>query len=213
MRSHGRVVDVLAARVSALARPALVAVDGVDGAGKTSFADELAEVLRTAGTRVVRVSVDAFHRPRAERYRRGRSSPEGYFNDAFDLAALRAHVLEPGRAGGLVRTAVFDHTVDAPVAGETVSAAGAVVLVDGVFLLRDELADVWDLAVFLHAPFEAAYRRLAARDGMPPDPDHPANRRYREGQELYLRTCTPAARAHVVLDTTDVLAPEVVSGL
>lgn len=213
MRSPGRVVDVLAARVSALPRPALVAVDGVDGAGKTHFADRLATVLRAAGTRVVRVSIDGFHRPRAERYRRGRLSPEGYFHDSFDLAAFRSCVLEPARTGGLVRTAVFDHVADARVAGPAVPSAGAVVVVDGVFLQRDELAGAWDLAVFLRAPFHATFARMAVRDGCPADPDHPANRRYREGQELYLRTCAPEARADVVLDVTDVGAPVVVSGL
>lgn len=213
MRAQGHVLDVLAARVSALHRPALVAVDGVDGAGKTTFADALAEVLRSSGVRVVRVSIDGFHRPRAERHRRGPTSPEGYFHDSFDLPAFRRYVLEPARAGAVVRSAVFDHLADAPVAGVVAPAAGAVVLADGVFLLRDELHDAWDLAVFLRVPFAAAYERLAARDGRPADPDDLANRRYRDGQELYLRTCRPEARADVVLDVTDVRAPVVVSGL
>lgn len=98
-------------------------------------------------------------------------------------------------------------------AGARVDAAGAVVLVDGIFLQRDELADAWDLTVFLRAPFEATYARMSARDGSPADPDHPANRRYLEGQRLYLRTCRPEERADVVLDVTDVGAPVVVCGL
>ena len=48
----------------------LVAVDGVDGAGKTTFCDELASVLRAQGRAVVRASVDDFHHPRAIRWRR-----------------------------------------------------------------------------------------------------------------------------------------------
>ncbi|GAB2673583.1 hypothetical protein [Kribbella swartbergensis] len=38
-----------------------VGVDGVDGSGKTTFANELADVLRNLGRYVVRVSVDDFH--------------------------------------------------------------------------------------------------------------------------------------------------------
>ena len=208
------VLDLLADRVAALARPALVAIDGVDGAGKTVMADDLAAVLRRRGVRVVRTSIDGFHRPRAERYARGRTSPEGYFLDSFDLDAFRRCVVEPARAGiGEVRTAAFDHRADAAVVGEQVDVAGAVVLVDGVFLQRDELHDAWDLAVFLRAPFEATYARMSARDGSPSDPDHPDNRRYLEGQRLYLRGCRPEERADVVLDVTDVRAPLVVSGL
>ena len=208
------VLDLLADRVAALPRPALVAVDGVDGAGKTVLADDLAAVLVRRGDRVVRVGIDGFHRPRAARYARGRSSPQGYFLDSFDLDAFRRSVVEPVRAGrGSVRTAVFDHRADAPVPGERADVAGVVVLVDGVFLQRDELRDAWDLTVFLRAPFEATYARMGARDGSPADPHHPDNRRYLEGQRLYLRTCRPEERADVVLDVTEVTAPVVVSGL
>ncbi len=207
-------LDLLADRVGALTRPALVAVDGIDGAGKTVLADDLAAVLSGRGDRAVRVGIDGFHRPRRERYARGRTSPEGYFLDSFDLDAFRRCVVEPVRAGsGQVRTVAFDHRTDVPETGERVDVAGAVVVVDGVFLQRDELCEAWDLAVFLRAPFEAAYARMGARDGTPLDAEHPANRRYLEGQQLYLRTCRPEERADVVLDVTDVAAPVVVWGL
>jgi len=49
-----------------------VGIDGVDGAGKTTFADALATTLQQQGRPVVRVSVDDFHHPRAIRYARGR---------------------------------------------------------------------------------------------------------------------------------------------
>lgn len=36
-----------------------------------------------------------------------------------------------------------------------------------------------------------------------PDPDHPSNARYVEGQRRYLERCDPAARAAVVVDHRD----------
>lgn len=54
----------------------LVAVDGVDGAGKTVFADELADRLRAGGRPVIRIGINGFHQVRAVRLRRGRDSPE-----------------------------------------------------------------------------------------------------------------------------------------
>jgi uridine kinase len=72
-----------------------IGIDGVDGAGKTIFADQLAAVLDGAGSPVVRVSLDGFHRPRRVRYRRGRTSPEGCWLDSFDYAQFRAEVLDP----------------------------------------------------------------------------------------------------------------------
>jgi uridine kinase len=50
-----------------------VGVDGVDGAGKTTFAAELAAALRDLGRPGDEFSVDGWHRVRAERYARGRA--------------------------------------------------------------------------------------------------------------------------------------------
>ncbi|MDQ2624681.1 MAG: hypothetical protein M3Y20_05925 [Actinomycetota bacterium] len=115
---------------------ALIAVDGVDGSGKTTFAQALVEHLEGSGQRAVRVSIDSFHRPRVERYRLGRSSPEGFYRDSFDVEAFLEVVVDPTRPGGSMRVlpAVFDHRTDTPVASEEVEVAGAVVVVDGIFL-------------------------------------------------------------------------------
>ena len=72
-----------------------VAIDGVDGAGKTWFADELAALLATRGRSVIRASVDSFHHPRAVRYRQGRESARGFFEDSYDYAQLGAVLLDP----------------------------------------------------------------------------------------------------------------------
>jgi uridine kinase len=73
------VLDVVAARVRGLPRPARIAVDGVTAAGKSTFADELAQLL--AGTQ--RVTIDDFHRP----------PPHEYYPDSFDFERFRAHLL------------------------------------------------------------------------------------------------------------------------
>ncbi|MGZ6754483.1 MAG: uridine kinase, partial [Nocardioides sp.] len=56
--------------------------------------------------------------------------------------------------------------------------ASAVVVVDGLFLHRDELVDAWDFSVFLEVPFDETARRMAVRDGSSPDHRHPRLRRY-----------------------------------
>jgi uridine kinase len=192
------------------ARVRRVAVDGVDGSGKSVFGDELARELTARGASVLRASVDGFHRPRAERHARGRTSPEGFFHDSYDYAALRSRLLDPVGPGGdrTVRTAVFDWRTDTVVdvpAHEL--EPGDVLLVDGIFLHRDELAAWWDFSVYLDVDFAETFARMAVRDGCPPDPAHPANARYVEGQRRYLAACRPAARATVVVDNRDLAHP------
>ena len=189
-----------------------VGIDGVDGAGKTVLADALGDALLEAGMHAVRVSVDGFHRSRAERYRRGPRSPEGFFLDSYDYEAFRRDVLDPFGPGGdrRYRAAMHDHVsdrlVDEPY---RVAPADAVLVVDGIFLHRDELAGAWDVSVFLEVPFSETFARMAVRDGCPPDPEDEANRRYVEGQRIYLAQCDPPSRATLVIDNTDPQRPAV----
>jgi uridine kinase len=191
------------------------AIDGVDGAGKTSLADKLAQVLEARGQRVIRAGVDGFHNPRAVRYVRGKDSPEGFFRDSYNLEALRRELLAPLSPGGSgrYRSAVYDHKTDSAVTLPQESAGrSGVLLIDGIFLHRPELLHYWDLSVFLDVPFVESYRRMALRDGSDPDPLAVANRRYHEGQKLYLSECRPQKAASILVDYADLNAPRIVRG-
>jgi uridine kinase len=190
-----------------------VAVDGPDGSGKTIFAEELAEAVRTGGRPVVRVSLDDFHHVRAVRYRKGRESPQGFWQDSYDYRRFRRDVLEPFAPGGSrrYRPAAHDLATDAVLHPEPrLASPGSVLIVDGLFLHRDEIGDVWDLSVFLDVPFTTTAQRMAVRDGTHPDPSHPGMRRYVEAQRIYYAACAPQQRADILIDNQDVRAPRII---
>ncbi|MDG4800738.1 uridylate kinase [Micromonospora sp. WMMD980] len=210
-----RLADDLAGRRPP--HPLRVAIDGPDAAGKTRLADDLARVLARRRP-VCRVSVDGFHRPAAVRSARGRLSPEGYYLDSFDHETIVARVLRPLGPGGDRRylPAAYDVRADAPVTAEPVTApADAVLLVDGVFLLRPELREHWDVTVHLHVAPEETLRRALARDlevfGSADEVRRRYRARYLPGQELYRARARPAERADVLLDLTEPLAPAVLA--
>ena len=187
-----------------------VGIDGVDGAGKTTLADALAAILRAQAIPVIRASVDGFHHPRAVRYRLGRDSPEGFFRDSYDYHAMQRDLLDPLSPGGSLRyrTAVFDHRTDRPVeAAEERAETNSVLVVDGIFLHRPELRRYWDFSVFLDVRFQVSIPRGAQRGEGSADPLAPENRRYVEGQRLYLRECNPQAHATIVVGYDDPAAP------
>lgn len=191
-----------------------VGIDGVDGVGKTVFADRLAQTLESRGGSVIRASVDGFHNPRDVRYRRGKTSPLGFYLDSYDYAGLREALLDPLAPGGsrVYRHAIFDHATDAPVAASwSVAEPEAVLVFDGIFLHRPELREVWDLSIFLDAPFAVTVPRGAGRGPGwgSPDIDAASNRRYIEGQRLYLQESEPQARANLVVDYADLAQPVV----
>lgn len=197
----------------------LVAIDGIDGAGKSTFADEVAAAITTRSDReVVRSTIDSFHLPRARRWARGIDSPEGFYLDSHDLATAAEVLLDPFAAGAAVRLAAFDEPSDAAVDAPLVDPTpDAILLFDGIFVLRPELRLRWDLSVHVDGRARVRDRRLrlVARD-RPPDPCaaflHDLAwwsrlRRYHDGQRIYLDRCDPLAAADLVVRNDDLGNP------
>ena len=213
-------LDQLAAAIAAVRvdHPTRVAIDGVDGVGKTTLAEELVEPLARTGRQIIRASVDGFHRPRAARYRRGADSPEGYFLDSFDYSALTAELLDPLGPDGArrFRSAAFDYRTDEPVnAPRQTARADAILLFDGVFLQRSELANSWDFRIWVEAPFDVTVPRAVRRDAAG---DHEApleakyRRRYVPGQIMYLTQCSPRETADVIVNNAVFDDPDLLFG-
>ena len=153
----------------------LVAVDGSNAAGKTTFADRLASAVEAP---TVRVSVDSFLRP-----------PD--------------HGLRCGKAG---RRAPYGQTVVVP--------ARAVLVVDGVFLQREQLRELWTVAIYLKVSpaefLERARRRDRAVLGSVAEVERRYRGRYLPGQVLYRDDATPETAADVLIDNEDPASPVLV---
>lgn len=178
----------------------ILTVDGIDGAGKTRFAEALAERMARGGHAVFRASIDDFHRPRADRYARGSESPEGFYRDSFDYALLRRVLIDPFRMGGSAGfvSAAFDVARDAPIETEfTTGPQDATLILDGIFLGRSELRELWNYSVWLDVPRDVAEARASRRDGIAP------KSRYELGHELYLAEARPRENASAIIDNTD----------
>ena len=191
-----------------------VGIDGVDGAGKTMFADELRDLLALSGRPLIRATVDGFHNPKPVRYRLERSSPEGFYRDSFDYGTLKRVLLDPLSAGGAgrFRRSVFD--VDADVAvdsPEEQASPGSILLFDGIFLHRPELKSNWDFSVFLRVEWTRNHRLRNRPDQGALSLDEARNHRYLEGQNIYFRECKPWDCASIVIDNDDLAAPFIVS--
>lgn len=215
--SHRAVVlDDLASLIAGVRmdRPVRVAIDGRTASGKTTLADELAKALGKTGRQIIRTSIDAFHRPRVERYARGRHSAEGYYYDARDLPAINALLLSPLGPGGDLRyrTASHDLESDRLVEQEPQTASSdAILIVDGTFLQRLELRDGWDLAIFVESTEQVSEQRGVDRDaGRLGGAD--ATRqlyavRYKPAFDLYESLCAPASIADAVFGNDDFAHP------
>jgi uridine kinase len=197
-----------------IAHPTRVAVDGPPAAGKTTLADELAVVLRAQGREVIRASIEDFLLPRSQRYRRGEDSAEGCYHDSFDFDTLHRVLLDPLGPGGDRRfqQAVYDRRTDTALSEPVTTApADAVLLFDGVFLLRSELIDRWDLRIFVSAAFEETLARARTRDqalfGSATEVDRRYRSRYIPSQQFYFDTARPTDHADIIVHNDEPQQP------
>lgn len=211
------VLQELAGHILAVVRPhpVRVALDGCSAAGKTTLADELGDTLRALTTRtVIRVGIDYFKRAVELRTRYPGDSPESYYLDSWDYDAIREHLLRPLGPGGdrRYRRAVMDlaarERIDGPL---YVAPDDAVLVADGVFLQRPELAGLWDLCIYVDVDFGDVLRRGIDRDqawmGSAAEAEHRYRTKYIPGERRYLEEVRPHQQAQIVVDHRDFAAP------
>ena len=222
---RSRVVGQLVELIVAIERPhpVRVAVDGRSGAGKSTLSDELVAQLRLRGRAAIRASIDDFYGLWLDKHNRRFLTAETFYSDAYDFPTLHALLLGPLGPGGSrrYRTRWHDGWKEGEIAEpERVAPDDAVLIFEGVFLLRPELASTWDLHVFLDIDAEQSLEWGVERDLTLDEPALRESRRagrilvYRErylpADERYLREVDPKALADVVIDNRDLDAPRLV---
>jgi uridine kinase len=166
----------------------IVAVDGHSGAGKSTFAAALA-------ARIVATLVpgDDFYRVMDDEVRARLSAHEG-IGRYFDWERMRDEVLVPLLAGRDARYRLFDW--DSGLLAETpiTLPRAPLVVLDGVYTSRPELARFLHLSVLVEAPADVRRKRQVTR-GDSPD----WLRRWEEAERLFFAQLRPVESFDLVV--------------
>ena len=181
----------------------LVAISGIDGAGKGFVASRLASQLEQRGRRVALVGVDGWLNLPAVRF--SETDPaEHFYRHAFRFDEMFERLILPLRERRSIR-------LEADFAEETATAYRKhlyqwddvdVVLLEGIYLLRSEFLPRYDLAIWIDCTFETAIERAIARgqEGLPPEETARAFRTiYLPAQEIHFRADDPRGAADLVV--------------
>jgi uridine kinase len=136
----------------------LVGIDGCGGSGKSTLAKE----LQQAYDNVTIVHMDDFFLPSNQRVDAPpKQKPVGA---DFDWKRLLNQVLEPVSQDKEGRYQRYDWEMDS-LAEWHIVPIGGIVIVEGVYSLRRELSDKYDIAIWVDCPREIRLSRGLERDG------------------------------------------------
>ncbi|GAB3797421.1 hypothetical protein GCM10027605_07300 [Micromonospora zhanjiangensis] len=122
-------------------------------------------------------------------------------------------LLDPLGPGGdrRFRPAVYDHATDTALSlPGTTAPADAVLVFDGVFLLRPELIDRWELRVFVSTDLDKTVDRAVIREHQVSSRAEVERRwreRYLPAQRLYFATVRPTEHADIIVHNDEPQQP------
>jgi uridine kinase len=184
-------------------RALLVAISGIDGAGKSRIAAEVAASLEARGLRVASLPADPWLRRPHERF--DPSDPARHFYErAIRFEEMFEQLVLPLRDRRSI-------SIETDAAGKTASEYHRLrweyedvdaVLLEGIYLLRRPYRRHYDIACWLDCSFETALERAVAgaQEVLPPEEAARAYRSiYFPAQEIHFARDDPRGSADVVL--------------
>jgi uridine kinase len=206
MASTADTVALIRAKRTAIPpeRALLVAISGIDGAGKGYITQQISSRLTSLYPCVVTINVDGWlslpgnrfsqERPAEHFYENGIRFAEMFEECVLPLKQHRSHRVEVRLAdatnAGQYRQHVYDFKdVD-------------IVLLEGIFLLKRAFRVYYDLAIWVDCTFETALDRALRRgqEGLPPEQAMADYERiYFPAQRMHLEKDNPRQAADVVI--------------
>jgi len=190
-------------------KPVRIAINGIEGTGKTIFAEKLTEYLNSNGMEAIQISIDGFHFNKEIRYKQGRNSAKGYYENSYDEMAFVNKVLKSTQAENPNYTsATHDLETDEYLNLKPIEISNKIITItDGAYLFKESYINHWDLKIYLKTDFENAMKRGIERDkenlGGFKKTKEKFEKRYHKASEIYINENKPEEKADIVFDNTD----------
>lgn len=190
-------------------KPLRIAINGIEGTGKTVFAKNLNDFLNSKKYFTHHISIDGFHNTREIRHKQGADSAIGYYEDAYNETVFVDQVLISSQNNSPSVLEIY-HDLEsdmiigtAPILIDT----NSIIITDGAYLLKSIYLPHWDYKIYLKTDFEIAIQRGILRDekslgGLEKAKQKFINR-YHLASKIYIENCDPMSKADLVIDNTD----------
>ena len=182
----------------------IIGIDGLGGAGKSTISEELCKLLEDAKYSVTLLHIDDFIHPRAVRYNDNYAEWECYYNLQWRYDYLVNEIITPIKSGSdfITEIELYDKDNDTYFINRINVPEGSIVIIEGVFLQRNELKDVFDYMIYIDIPEKIRLERVLERDGYIGNKEQikaKYDNRYFPAERHYTAVYSPAENADYII--------------
>lgn len=144
----------------------ITGIDGLGGAGKTTYAQKLEDALKLAGMKVVLLHMDDFIHKRSVRYNKNKAEWDCYYNIQWRYDYVLENIFIPIHKGKEIHHMIefYDKTQDVYHQRRLDIDADTILMIEGVFIQRPLLRNYFDYVIYLDVPKEKRLSRVLNRD-------------------------------------------------
>lgn len=182
----------------------IIGIDGLGGAGKSTISDSLYKSLTEEKYNVTLLHIDDFIHPKAIRYNDNYSEWECYYNLQWRYDYLIDKIITPIKNGTDINSEIelYDKDNNTYYLSEINIPVGSIVIIEGVFLQRNELSNVFDYMIYIDIPEEIRLERVLERDGYIGDKEQikaKYDNRYFPAEHHYTEIYSPSKNADYIV--------------
>ncbi|WP_339250896.1 kinase [Sporosarcina sp. FSL W8-0480] len=184
-------------------RPLLVGIDGLSGAGKTTFVKEIKQELKGFNCEVKIFHLDEHIVERNKRYHTGYEEWYEYYYLQWDIGEIINRLLMPLHNSNHLDLSFYDKSDDSISHRQIEVFTNSIILIEGVFLQRKEWKSLFDYVIYINCPFELRKERVLGRDSYIGDYHDRFKKytdRYWPAEKHYLDTINPISIADLVIN-------------
>lgn len=174
----------------------IVAIDGLSRSGKTTLVKKLGNLLKNMDRSYYILHIDDFITERSKRYNTGNDEWYEYYTLQWDVHWLEKHLFNKLPGSTILSLPFYDSETDRQVLKEVAIGNASVIIVEGVFLLREQWRNAFNYAVYLDCPRDVRF----SRESSPTQKNlQKFEQRYWKAEDFYLATESPKDKADLII--------------
>jgi uridine kinase len=176
----------------------ILGLDGLSRSGKSTLAKSLSELLTQSNYNVMIFHIDDHIVERKRRYDTGFDEWYEYYHLQWDADYLREHLFARLRTENKITLPYYQNDLDEMEIRTKLIPQECIVIIEGVFLQREQWRSLFDLMVYLDCPREERFERESLETQ---GKIEKFKSRYWKAEEYYSNKICPVISADIVIDS------------